>query len=39
MTPVVGWQFDNAVNGFNGFGLLENQFGTITTQRHQQRPD
>src|SRR6187551_496146 len=31
MTPVVGWQFDNAVNGFNGFGLLENQFGTITT--------
>jgi hypothetical protein len=31
MTPVVGWQYDPSVNGFNGFGLLENQFGTITT--------
>jgi len=30
MTPVVGWEFDSAVNGFGGFGLLENQFGTIT---------
>ena len=31
MAAVVGWQFDANVNGFNGFGLLENQFGTITT--------
>jgi hypothetical protein len=31
MTPVVGWQFDPNINGFNGFGLLENQFGAITT--------
>jgi len=31
MTPVVGWQYDSGLNGFNGFGLLENQFGTITT--------
>ena len=31
MVPVVGWQFDANVNGFNGFGLLENQFGAITT--------
>ena len=31
MAAVVGWQFDANVNGFNGFGLLENQFGSITT--------
>lgn len=31
MTAVTGWQFDPNVNGFNGFGLLQNQFGAITT--------
>jgi hypothetical protein len=31
MAAVTGWQFDANLNGFNGFGLLENQFGTITT--------
>lgn len=31
MAAVVGWQFDSNVNGFNGYGLLENQFGSITT--------
>ena len=31
MVPIVGWQFDPAPNGFNGFGLLENTFGAITT--------
>ena len=31
MAAVVGWQYDASINGFNGFGLLENQFGTITT--------
>lgn len=31
MNSVTGWQYDNSVNGFNGFGLLENQFGAITT--------
>jgi hypothetical protein len=31
MGAVIGWQFDSSVNGFTGFGLLENQFGTITT--------
>jgi len=31
MSAVTGWQFDANVNGFNGFGLLENQFGTVTT--------
>jgi len=31
MAAVVGWQYDNNINGFNGFGLLENHFGAITT--------
>lgn len=31
MTPVVGWQYDSSLQGFNGFGLLENQFGSITS--------
>jgi hypothetical protein len=31
MNAVTGWQFDANVNGFNGFPLLQNQFGTITT--------
>jgi len=32
MTPVIGWEYASDVNGFNGFGLLENQFGSITSQ-------
>ena len=31
MAAVTGWQYDSNINGFNGFGLLENQFGSITT--------
>jgi hypothetical protein len=31
MASVTGWQYDPNVNGFNGFGLLQNQFGSITT--------
>jgi len=31
MAAVVGWQYDNNINGFNGFGLLTNQFGARTT--------
>ena len=31
MGAVTGWQYDPNVNGFNGFGLLENQFGGITS--------
>jgi hypothetical protein len=31
MAAVTGWQYDANINGFNGFGLLENQFGSITT--------
>ena len=31
MAAVTGWQFDPNINGFLGFGLLENQFGSITT--------
>lgn len=31
MGPVVGWQYDSDVGGFSGYGLLENQFGAITT--------
>ncbi|HEY6828576.1 MAG TPA: PEP-CTERM sorting domain-containing protein [Gemmatimonadaceae bacterium] len=31
MNPVTGWQYDSNLSGFNGFGLLENQFGSITT--------
>lgn len=29
MNAVTGWQYDSGINGFNG--LVENQFGTITT--------
>ena len=28
---VTGWTYESSVNGFNGFGLLENQFGSITS--------
>lgn len=31
MAAVTGWQYDPSLNGFNGFGLLENQFGSITS--------
>lgn len=31
MGAVTGWQYAPNVSGFNGFGLLENQFGAITT--------
>ena len=31
MAAVTGWQYDANVNGFAGYGLLENQFGSITT--------
>ena len=31
MAAVTGWQYDNDVNGFNGFGLNTNDFAAITT--------
>jgi hypothetical protein len=30
MAAVTGWQYDNSVNGFNGFGLNPNDFAAIT---------
>lgn len=31
MAAVTGWQFASNLNGFAGFGVLENQFGSATT--------
>jgi hypothetical protein len=31
MGAVAGWQYDANINGFSGFGLLENQFGASTS--------
>ena len=31
MGAITGWQYDANINGFNGFGFLTNQFGSITT--------
>ena len=31
MGAVIGWQYDASPSAFNGLGLLENEFGAITT--------
>ena len=31
MAAVTGWQYADGVNGFNGFGLIQNDFGAITS--------